>query len=78
MTIEVINIHEAKTQLSRLVELAAAGREFVIAKAGKPMVRVLPFVEGSKHPMGGMRGQSDITLDLKKAFNDEVDVMFGN
>jgi antitoxin (DNA-binding transcriptional repressor) of toxin-antitoxin stability system len=78
MTIEVINIHEAKTQLSRLVELAAAGREFVIAKAGKPMVRVLPFVEGAKYPMGGMRGQSDLTLDLKKAFNDEIDVMFGN
>jgi prevent-host-death family protein len=35
-----INIHEAKTHLSRLVEQAAAGESFVIAKAGKPMVRV--------------------------------------
>ena len=37
---ETINIHEAKTQLSRLVEMAARGESFVIAKAGKPMVRV--------------------------------------
>lgn len=35
-----VNIHEAKTQLSRLVEEAAAGREIVIAKAGKPMARL--------------------------------------
>lgn len=37
---ETINIHEAKTHLSRLVEQAAKGESFVIAKAGKPMVRV--------------------------------------
>lgn len=36
----IVNIHEAKTQLSRLVELAAKGDSFVIAKAGKPMVKV--------------------------------------
>jgi prevent-host-death family protein len=38
-----INIHEAKTHLSRLVEQAAAGREFVIAKAGKPLARLVPL-----------------------------------
>ena len=38
---ETINIHEAKTQLSRLVEKAAKGESFVIAKAGKPMVKVV-------------------------------------
>lgn len=37
------NIHDAKTQLSRLVELAAKGEAFVIAKAGKPMVKVIAF-----------------------------------
>ena len=36
-----VNIHEAKTQLSRLVDAAARGESFVIAKAGKPMVRVV-------------------------------------
>jgi prevent-host-death family protein len=44
-----INIHEAKTQLSRLVEDAAAGKEIVIAKAGKPMARLLP-VESKRGP----------------------------
>lgn len=41
--IRTINIHEAKTQLSRLVEEAAKGEPFVIAKAGKPMVKVVPL-----------------------------------
>ncbi len=38
-----VNIHEAKTHLSRLVEQAAAGVPFIIAKAGRPMVRVVPL-----------------------------------
>jgi prevent-host-death family protein len=38
-----INIHEAKTHLSRLVEQVGAGREFVIAKAGKPLARLVPL-----------------------------------
>ncbi|HSX72724.1 MAG TPA: type II toxin-antitoxin system prevent-host-death family antitoxin, partial [Shinella sp.] len=38
-----VNIHEAKTNLSRLVEQAAKGESFVIAKAGKPLVRVVPL-----------------------------------
>lgn len=37
------NIHQAKTHLSRLVDRAAAGEEIVIAKAGKPMARLVPF-----------------------------------
>ena len=37
------NIHDAKTQLSKLVEMAARGKSFVSAKAGKPMVKVIPL-----------------------------------
>jgi prevent-host-death family protein len=44
-----INIHAAKTHLSRLVEQAAAGEEIVIAKAGKPMARLAPL-SGSQKP----------------------------
>jgi prevent-host-death family protein len=53
-----INIHEAKTQLSRLVEDAAAGKEIVIAKAGKPMARLLP-VESKRGPrkLGILKGK---------------------
>lgn len=43
---QTVNIHEAKTHLSRLVEEAAKGNVFIIAKAGKPMVKVLPLSEG--------------------------------
>ena len=39
----IVNIHEAKTHLSRLVEEVAAGAEIIIAKAGKPMVRLMPL-----------------------------------
>ena len=38
-----VNIHEAKTHLSRLVERAAKGEPFVIAKSGKPLVKVVPL-----------------------------------
>ncbi len=41
-----VNIHQAKTHLSRLVEEAARGEPFVIAKAGKPIVKVVPLEEG--------------------------------
>ena len=43
---QTINIHEAKTHLSRLVDQAANGNVFIIAKAGKPMVKVSPLSEG--------------------------------
>jgi len=45
---ETINIHEAKTHLSRLVEQAAKGEPFIIAKAGKPLVKVVPL-QGNLH-----------------------------
>jgi prevent-host-death family protein len=47
--VQQINIHEAKTHLSMLVEKAAKGESFIIAKAGKPMVTVLPYHEPQKN-----------------------------
>lgn len=56
-----VNIHEAKTHLSRLVEEAARGDGFIIAKAGKPMVRVVsmekPVVDASKR-IGFLKGSA--------------------
>ena len=43
---KTVNMHEAKTHLSRLVEAAAGGEPFVIARAGKPLVKVVPLAEG--------------------------------
>jgi prevent-host-death family protein len=73
-----VNIHEAKTHLSRLVEQAAKGHEFVIAKAGKPMVRVVPIEPPpAKRRLGMLAGKGTIRLDVKKDFEAEIDEMFG-
>lgn len=72
-----VNIHEAKTHLSRLVDQAAKGREFVIAKAGKPMVRVVPIhAPGALRELGFMAGQGVVLADVKEAFRGDVEAMF--
>ncbi len=73
-----VNIHEAKTHLSRLVDQAAKGNEFVIAKAGKPMVRVVPIAAmPATRTLGFLLGRGTISADLKATFADDIDAMFG-
>ena len=73
-----VNIHEAKTHLSRLVEQAAKGRDFIIAKAGKPMVRVVPLeAPPAVRVLGFLAGQGVTKADVKKAFTSDIDGMFG-
>lgn len=73
-----VDIHEAKTHLSRLVEQAAKGREFVIAKGGKPMVRVVPIeAPPAKRRLGTMIGQGTIELDVTKDLEGRIDDMLG-
>jgi len=63
-----VNMHEAKTHLSRLVEEAAAGQAFVICKAGKPMVRVTPLDDAGSQPqprrLGLLRGHCQVPDDF--------------
>ncbi|MBC8041290.1 MAG: type II toxin-antitoxin system prevent-host-death family antitoxin [Opitutaceae bacterium] len=55
---KVINIQAAKTHLSRLVEEAAAGEEIILAKAGKPLVRIIPYTPAKATRKGGqLRGK---------------------
>ncbi len=76
MTVTV-NIHEAKTHLSRLVEQASKGRDFVIAKAGRPMVRVVPInALPELRTLGFLAGQGVIAADVKSAFAGDIDAMF--
>ena len=73
------NIHEAKTQLSRLVEEAAAGEPFVIAKAGKPMVKVtrVDAPEGkAKRRLGSLKGKIKVPRDIKSPFANEINQLF--
>jgi prevent-host-death family protein len=73
----VINIHEAKTHLSRLVEQAARGQEFVIAKAGRPLVRVVPLEPPSpERELGFLAGRGVVLADLKKDFAVDIAEMF--
>ncbi len=62
---KISNIHEAKSQLSKLIESALAGEEIVIAKAGKPLVKLIPYQE-NKQPRtpGGWEGQVIMSKDF--------------
>lgn len=61
----LVNIHEAKTHLSRLVERAAAGEEIIIGKAGRPIARLVPYAE-QPHPRqpGRWKGRVTIAADF--------------
>jgi prevent-host-death family protein len=72
-----VNIHAAKTNLSKLVEQAALGEAFIIAKAGKPMVRVLPMEAQAKPSrLGGLEGVFKIPEDFDTMYQEEIIRMF--
>lgn len=68
-----INFHEAKTQLSRLVDEAASGEEIIIAKAGKPVARLVPLAanESKTRTLGGMKGQIRLADNFDAPIGDE-------
>ena len=77
---QITNIHEAKTHLSRLVERAAAGEEIVIAKAGRPMARLVAYAPAGapRREPGAWKGRvkikagfDELPADLLAAFNGE-------
>lgn len=73
-----VNIHEAKTQLSRLVERAARGEAFIIAKAGKPLVKVTP-VDAPAEPqrLGFLSGEIEVPDDFDRMGEKEIAALFG-
>ena len=74
---QTVNIHEAKTQFSRLVDAAASGEEIVIAKAGKPAARLVPM-ERTKvvRRFGGLKGKVRIAEDFDAPLPDDVIAAF--
>jgi prevent-host-death family protein len=76
---KTVNIHEAKTHLSRLIERAAQGESFIIAKAGKPLVRVqaLEANEGAKQRLGFLSGEIETPDDFDRIGQDEIERQFG-
>jgi prevent-host-death family protein len=77
---KTINIHSAKTHLSRLVDEAANGEPFVIAKAGKPLVKVVALdapQPAKARRLGFMVGQIAVPDDFDRMGQDEIERMFG-
>lgn len=72
---KTVNIHEAKTHLSRLVEEAASGEPFVIAKSGRPMVRVVPLetpAPGHERRLGFLEGRVTVPDDFDRLGSDAI------
>lgn len=74
---QTLNIHEAKTQFSRLVDAAASGEEIVIAKAGVPTARLVSFERPKVvRRFGGLKGKVRIADDFDARLPDEVIAAF--
>ncbi len=76
----IVNIHEAKTHLSRLIDRASKGEPFIIAKAGKPMVKVVPLETpeaGRVRRLGFMAGQIAVPDDFDRMGGAEIERLFG-
>jgi prevent-host-death family protein len=74
-----INIHQAKTHLSKLVDEAAKGEPFIIAKAGKPLVKVVPIdapEPKAVRRIGFLKGQISAPDDFDTMFAEEIAEMF--
>ncbi len=72
-----VNVHEAKTQLSRLIEAVEAGEEVIIARAGKPVARLMPL-EASKprRQLGLLAGRFTVPDDFDAPLPDDVLALF--
>ena len=70
-----INIHEAKTHLSRLLESVEEGEEIIIARAGKPIAKLVPLKRTQRLP-GGLKGKIRIHPDFDERLPDELAAAF--
>jgi prevent-host-death family protein len=74
------SIQQARSHLFRLVDEAARGDEFIIAKAGRPLVRVValaaPHAGDGRRNLGGLAGLARIPLDIKTPFAAAIDAQF--
>ncbi len=75
-----VNMHEAKTHLSRLVERAAKGEGFIIARAGKPLVKVVPLDARDasvSRRLGFLAGEIAVPDDFDRMGQNEIERQFG-
>jgi prevent-host-death family protein len=80
MSTEIVNVHAAKSNLSRLLERAEAGEEIVIARAGKPVAKLVPYVaDRPKRVFGRLKGQirilpgfDDLDAEIERDFEESA------
>lgn len=80
MPAEIVNVHAAKTHLSRLLERAEAGEEIVIGRAGKPIAKLVPYrPERPRRVFGALRGQirvlpgfDDLDAEIEREFEASI------
>lgn len=69
----IVNIHEAKTQFSKLINQALEGEEIIIAKGGKPLIRLTPYSENIEPRKGGqLKGMLVISDDFDEPLPDDI------
>jgi prevent-host-death family protein len=74
---DMINLYEAKTNLSQLVERAAGGEEIIIAKAGRPLARLVPLAQRTaERPLGLFAGQIVLGADFDDPLPDDMRLAF--
>jgi prevent-host-death family protein len=80
MSGDIVNVHAAKTNLSRLIERAEAGEEIVIGRAGKPVAKLVPYVpERPVRTFGALRGQirilpgfDELDAEIERDFEESI------
>jgi prevent-host-death family protein len=75
-----VNVHEAKTHLSRLIDQAAKGEAFIIARSGKPLVKVVAIdapAAGETRRLGFMAGQISVPGDFDRMGSEQIEKLFG-
>jgi prevent-host-death family protein len=73
----IVNMHEAKSTLSKLVEKVAEGEEVVIAKAGKPVARLVKY-ERERRKLGGWEGKVWMADDFDETDEELIDLIYGS
>jgi prevent-host-death family protein len=77
---KIVNIHEAKTHLSRLLDAAVRGEPFIIAKAGKPLVKVVAIdaaAPAKPGRLGFLEGRYKVPADFDRMGEKEIAALFG-
>jgi prevent-host-death family protein len=70
---DTVNLYEAKTNLSQLVERAAAGEEIIIAKAGRPLARLVPLAKRTApRPLGLFAGEVEVGPDFDDPLPEDL------